>query len=146
MQGHKFRRKNFQKIAQTIAEKSQRFLRKLEKAAAVQKSLLERFSGKFRRCWKILARVWAPFWQREWRLVENRPRLREHCWILSSETATAFLSLSEFLGGRTKIVAFRRAPPCAAKTRAARPVFVRVVGELWAANPSKRPSAHEAKG
>ena len=34
-------------------------------------------------------------------LLENRPRpprLRERCWIFSSETATAFLSLSELDG------------------------------------------------
>ena len=45
-------------------------IRKLEKAVAVQNSLLERFSGKFRRCWKLFpnfpaarnavpAKVWA---------------------------------------------------------------------------------------
>ena len=32
-------------------------LRKLEKAVAVRKSLLERFSGKFRRCWKMILYV-----------------------------------------------------------------------------------------
>ena len=31
-------------------------IRKLEKAVAVRNSLLERFSGKFRHCWKILPR------------------------------------------------------------------------------------------
>ena len=31
-------------------------IRKLEKAVAVRNSLLEKFSGKFRRCWKILHR------------------------------------------------------------------------------------------
>ena len=31
-------------------------LRKLEKAVAVRNSLLEEFSGKFRRCWKIIRR------------------------------------------------------------------------------------------
>ena len=36
-------------------------------------------------------------------------------------------------------------PPCAVKTCAVRPVFVWVVGELRAANPSKCPRAHEAK-
>ena len=39
----------------------------------------------------------------------------------------------------------RPVPPSAVKTCAVRPVFVRVVGELQAANPSKCPSAHEAK-
>ena len=37
-------------------------LRKLEKAVAVRNSLLERFSGKFRRCWKMIPRI---FRQRE---------------------------------------------------------------------------------
>ena len=36
-------------------------------------------------------------------------------------------------------------PPCAAKTCAVHPIFVPVVGELRAANPSKCPRAHEAK-
>ena len=36
-------------------------------------------------------------------------------------------------------------PPCVAKTCAERPVFAQLVGELWAADPSKRPRAHEAK-
>ena len=31
-------------------------IRKLEKAVAVRNSLLERFSGKFRRCWKMIPR------------------------------------------------------------------------------------------
>ena len=86
--------------------KSLRFLRKLEKAVAVRNSLLERFSGKFRRCWKILPRFsgsakcyacqgLGTFRQGK-RLLENWPRLRERCWIFSSETATAFLSSSDF--------------------------------------------------
>ena len=33
--------------------KQDTFFRKLEKAVAVRNSLLEKFSGKFRRCWKI---------------------------------------------------------------------------------------------
>ena len=32
------------------------FIRKLEKAVAVRNSLQERFSGKFRRCWKMILR------------------------------------------------------------------------------------------
>ena len=32
-----------------------RLIRKLEKAVAVRNSLLEKFSGKFRRCWKFFA-------------------------------------------------------------------------------------------
>ena len=78
---------------------------KLEKAVAVRNSLLDKFSGKFRRCWKILHRLsrstkcfpcqgLGVFWQGKW-LLENRPRLRERSWISSSETATAFLSFSE---------------------------------------------------
>ena len=39
----------------------------------------------------------------------------------------------------------RGVPPCAVRTCAVRPVFARVVGELRAANPSKRPRAREAK-
>ena len=39
----------------------------------------------------------------------------------------------------------RRVPFCAVKTCAVRPVFAPVVGELRAANPSKCPTAHEAK-
>ena len=72
---------------------------------AVQNSLLEKFSGKFRRCWKIIHRFSGStkcypcqglgiFRQVKW-LLENRPRLRERSWIFSSETATAFLSFSE---------------------------------------------------
>ena len=34
------------------------------------------------------------FWQGKW-LLQNRPRLWERSWILSSETATALLSISE---------------------------------------------------
>ena len=77
-------------------------LRTLEKAVAVRNSLLEKFSGKFRRCWKILHRFSGStqchpcqglgiFREREW-LLENWPCLRERCWIFSSETATALLS------------------------------------------------------
>ena len=80
-------------------------IRKLEKAVAVRNSLLEKFSGKFRRCWKVIRRFsgstkcypWQGlgiFRQGKW-LLENWPRLRERCWIFSSETATAFLSSSE---------------------------------------------------
>ena len=80
-------------------------VRKLEKAVAVRNSLLERFSSKFRRCWKIIPRFsgsakcypcqgLGTFRQGKW-LLENRPRLRERCWIFSSETATAFLSSSD---------------------------------------------------
>ena len=83
-------------------------IRKLERAVAVRKSLLEKSSGKFRRCWKILPRFSGStkcypcqgsgiFRQGKW-LLENRPRLRERSWIFSSETATAFLSFSETRG------------------------------------------------
>ena len=83
-----------------------KFFRKLEKAVAVRNSLLEKFSGKFRRCWKILHRFSGStkcypcqglgiFRQGKW-LLENWPRLRERSWIFSSETATAFLSFSQF--------------------------------------------------
>ena len=82
------------------------FVRKLEKAVAVRNSLLEKFSGKFRRCWKMIRRFSGStkcyscqglgiLRQGKW-LLENWPRLRERCWIFSSETATAFLSSSEF--------------------------------------------------
>ena len=84
-------------------------IRNLEKAVAVRNCLLERFSGKFRRCWKIILRFsgsakgypcqgLGTFRQGKW-LLENWPRLRERCWTFSSETATAFLSSSES-GGR----------------------------------------------
>ena len=80
-------------------------IRKLETAVAVRNSLLEKFSGKFRRCWKIIHRFSGStkcyacqglgiFRQGKW-LLENWPRLRECFWIFSSETATAFLSFSE---------------------------------------------------
>ena len=76
--------------------------RQLERAAAVRNSSLEKFSGKFRRCWKVFpwfsgsAKCYpcgglGIFRQGKW-LLENRPRLRERCWMFSSETATAFLS------------------------------------------------------
>ena len=82
------------------------YFRKLEKAVAVRNSLLEKFSGKFRRCWKIPHRFsgstkcypcqgLGTFRQGK-RLLENWPRLRERCWIFSSETATAFLSSSDY--------------------------------------------------
>ena len=80
-------------------------LRKLEKAVAVRNSLLEKFSGKFRRCWKILHRFSGSakcypcqglgIFRQGKRLLENRLRLRERCWIFSSETATASLSSSD---------------------------------------------------
>ena len=81
--------------------------RKLEKAVAVRNSLLEKFSGKFRRCWKIPHRfsgstkcypcqALGTFRQGK-RLLENWPHLREHCWTFFSETATAFLSSSDLL-------------------------------------------------
>ena len=38
----------------------------------------------------------------------------------------------------------RSVPPCVATTCAERPVFAWVVGELWAADPSKCTRAHEA--
>ena len=83
----------------SVIEKEQNF-RKLEKAVAVRNSLLEKFSGKFRRCWKMILRFsgsakcypcqgLGTFRQGK-RLLENWPRLRERCWIFSSETATAF--------------------------------------------------------
>ena len=61
-------------------------LRKLEKAVAVRNSLLERFPGKFRRCWKMILRFSGSakcypcqglgrFPARKC-LLENRPRLR----------------------------------------------------------------------
>ena len=52
----------FQKNPFSEPEYSARFrfwsvrFRKLEKAVAVRNSLLERFSGKFRRCWKMIPR------------------------------------------------------------------------------------------
>ena len=78
---------------------------RLERAVAVRNSLLETFSGKFRRRWKILHRFSGSakcypcqglgiFRQGQW-LLENWPRLRERCWIFSSETATASLSSSD---------------------------------------------------
>ena len=83
------------------------FFSKLKKAVAVQNSLLEKFSGKFRRCWKILHRFSGSTkcypcqglrtFRQGKRLLENWPRLRERCWIFASETATAVLSSSEFL-------------------------------------------------
>ena len=75
------------------------FLRKLEKAVALRNSLLEGFSGKFRR-WSsgstkcYLCQRLGTFRQGKW-LLENRPLLRERSWIFSSETATAFLSFPQ---------------------------------------------------
>ena len=43
----------------------------------------------------IPAKVWA-LSGKEKQLLENWPRLRERCWIFSSETATTFLRSSEF--------------------------------------------------
>ena len=37
-----------------------------------------------------------------------------------------------------------RGPPCVSKSCAVRPVFARVAGELWAADPSKNQIGHEA--
>ena len=37
----------------------------------------------------------------------------------------------------------RCVPPRAAQTRTVRPVLARLVGELWAADPSKCPRGHE---
>ena len=71
-------------------------VRKLEKAVEVQNSLLEKFSGKFRRCWKIPHRFSGStkcypcqglgIFRQGKRLLEKWPRLRERCWIFSSET------------------------------------------------------------
>ena len=88
-------------------------IRKLEKAVAVRNSLLERFSGKFRRCWKMIPRLsgsaksypcqgLGTFFLQGKRLLENWPRLRERCWIFSTETATAFLSSSEKRTGKSQ--------------------------------------------
>ena len=100
-------RKNFLKVHTFLSSNCMchRTVSKLEQAVAVRNSLLERFSGKFRRCWKILPRFsgstkcyacqgLGTFRQGE-RLLENWPRLRERSWIFSSKTATAFLSFSD---------------------------------------------------
>ena len=90
------------------------WFRKLEKAVAVRNSLLEKFSGKFRRCWKMIPRFSGStkcypcqglriFRQEKWPL-EDWPRLRERSWIFSSETATAFLSSSEWRPKGSRIV------------------------------------------
>ena len=79
---------------------------------AVRKSLLEKFSGKCRRCWTIIHRFSGStkcypcqglgiFRQQKW-LLENRPRLRECSWMFFSEAATAFLSFSERMSARLK--------------------------------------------
>ena len=49
------------------------------------------------------------------------------------------------LGALVKDKNIRCVPPCAAKYRAERPAFARVARELWAADLSKSPRAHEAK-
>ena len=79
---------------------------------AVRTSLLERFSGKFRRCWKIIPRFSGSTecyacqglgtFRRGKRLLENWRRLRERCWIFSSKAATAFLSSSEQKNQKTE--------------------------------------------
>ena len=43
---------------------------------------------------------------------------------------------AQFRCGTFSVPHFRRVPPCAVKTCAVRPVFARVVGELWVADPS----------
>ena len=83
----------------------ERKFRKLEKAVAVRNSLLEKFSGKFRSCWKIPPRLSGSMkcypcqglgtFRQGKVLLENRLRLRECSWIFSSETVTSFLSCSE---------------------------------------------------
>ena len=92
-------------------------IRKLEKAVAVRNSLLEKFSGKFRRCWKIPHRFSGstkcyPCQGLGIFRLENWPRLQERCWIFSTETATAFLSSSELSG------------PCGVAPRFAKPGFI----------------------
>ena len=69
---------------------------------AVRNSLLEKLSGKLRRCRKNVHRFSGStkcypcqglgISRQGKSLLENRPRLRERSWIFSSETATAFLS------------------------------------------------------
>ena len=99
------------------------FIRKLEKAVAVRNSLLERFSGKFRCCWKfftdfpaarnaISAKVWAFSGKENGCCMENWSRLRERCWIFSSETATAFLSSSDCNGRRITCNNYRATSIC----------------------------------
>ena len=78
---------------------------KTRESCGCPNSLLEKFSGKFRRCWKNPPRFSGStkcypcqgfgIFRQGKRLLENWPRLRERCWIFSSETATAFLSSSE---------------------------------------------------
>ena len=83
-------------------------LRKLEKAVAVRNSLLEKFSGNFRRCWKIIHRFSGStkcypcqglgiFRQDKW-LLENRPPLRERSWVFSSGTVATFLGFADIRG------------------------------------------------
>ena len=57
-------------------------------------TLLENCSPIFRRTKCYPCQGLGNFRQGKW-LLENWPRLRERCWIFSSETATAFLSSSE---------------------------------------------------
>ena len=81
--------------------------RQSENSVAVRISLLEKFSGKFRRCWTILHRFSGStkcypcqglrIFRQGKLLLENWPSLRERSWIFSSETATAFLSFSELI-------------------------------------------------
>ena len=85
--------------------KDLRHLRKLEKAVAVRNFLLESFPANFDAAGKsfpdfpaarnaIPAKVWA-FSGKDNGCWKIGPRLRERCWIFSSETATAFLSSPE---------------------------------------------------
>ena len=75
--------------------------RKLEKAVAVRNSLLERFSGKFRRCWEIILRNAMP--AKIWALSSKENgccKIGSACGNAARfspprpETATAFLSSS----------------------------------------------------
>ena len=81
------------------------FDQKTREGCGCPKLLAGKVSGKFRRCWKILPRLSGStkcypcqglgIFRQGKRLLENWPRLRERCWIFSSETATAFLSSSD---------------------------------------------------
>ena len=72
-------------------------IRKLEKAVAVRNSLLERFpaNSTLLENYSLILRqremLSLQRFEHKW-LLENWPRLRERCWIFSSETATAFMS------------------------------------------------------
>ena len=81
------------------------FVRKLEKAVAVRNSLLEKFSGKFRRCWKIPNRFSSRHEMLSLPRFGHFPARKTAAGKLaapsgtlldSSETATAFLSSSDF--------------------------------------------------